>query len=664
MNVNAKQRAWLWNGTSGRVIATISKKANVLFDDGVRRWVPFSDIERTANVVTPKEAKFKAAQETLAVRRKKAQSEGRYKSDEDIAKEFEGMSITGMEKAFNLGEDIVVDVYFSFPDGDESVGGGATSTAERFRLSAPDDLFSGREEPYVLRISTNNWYPDNIILEMKKLLEEAVPKSGIIGDTLLEVRAIKKSATQAAFEKVSGKKTAKNYPMKAGWFVYDKHTEEVVAEGLESSDTASARIEELYKEYEDKTPNYKKSYSSGSEGLGVSGSITKKAEVFLDTEEDMAWLKEVHIPDMPEAHSAILEGNEDAPDKVILYTDQSPLYNDTPAATYVSNEEGNLVKEASVKTAGHPKESEHRYEIGDGLVPSEGYDRTHQIKILDVVDKDYVVEQRPFDVEEKQDPKDPIYGVRYEIPISTLDKDKAWVKLAKKTAASEYFKKMSREDFIAAAKEYLSKTDVVQRVWGGDVDLALEEDQIDMALRNGDATERELQDLLTLQYLVDDVIDLEEVVNPGTDVEETGSLVSHMETARMKEMGDLGQQMLPLESSLNVDGITNTDDHAILDFGSFVAAYDKEGTLVAANYTNKAGVVAEKEFPTAYRKEFGNLIKAAGFDGIKKLANKGVKKVAALKKKAERLGNWDFDKHDPIWKVEADDDGQKKLVRC
>ena len=37
--------------------------------------------------------------------------------------------------------------------------------------------------------------------------------------------------------------------------------------------------------------------------------------------------------------------------------------------------------------------------------------------------------------------------------------------------------------------------------------------------------------------------------------------------------------------------------------------------------------------------------------------------VIRLKKKAARLGQWDFDKHPAIWKLEAGEDGSKKLVR-
>jgi hypothetical protein len=37
--------------------------------------------------------------------------------------------------------------------------------------------------------------------------------------------------------------------------------------------------------------------------------------------------------------------------------------------------------------------------------------------------------------------------------------------------------------------------------------------------------------------------------------------------------------------------------------------------------------------------------------------------IARLQKKAERLGHWDFDRHDPIWVVADGEDGKKVIRR-
>ncbi len=61
---------------------------------------------------------------------------------------------------------------------------------------------------------------------------------------------------------------------------------------------------------------------------------------FLDSAEDMRWLKSVH---KISAKSAILYGNEDAPTKVEAFRKRSPSVNDTPVV-YEQNDAGDLVR--------------------------------------------------------------------------------------------------------------------------------------------------------------------------------------------------------------------------------------------------------------------------------------------------------------------------------
>jgi hypothetical protein len=53
---------------------------------------------------------------------------------------------------------------------------------------------------------------------------------------------------------------------------------------------------------------------------------------FFNEKEDVSWIKETHLrgKGLPEFKSFIVFGNEDDPDKVELYEDVDPLYDDKP----------------------------------------------------------------------------------------------------------------------------------------------------------------------------------------------------------------------------------------------------------------------------------------------------------------------------------------------
>ena len=54
-------------------------------------------------------------------------------------------------------------------------------------------------------------------------------------------------------------------------------------------------------------------------------------QTFLDTDEDMAWLRAVHCADMPQGMlCAILTGNEDAPSKVEAWKARNPRHDAKP----------------------------------------------------------------------------------------------------------------------------------------------------------------------------------------------------------------------------------------------------------------------------------------------------------------------------------------------
>ena len=51
----------------------------------------------------------------------------------------------------------------------------------------------------------------------------------------------------------------------------------------------------------------------------------------IDTDEDMKWLRDVHLPKLPATYkSAIIHGNEDYPDRIEVYAKRAPLVTDEP----------------------------------------------------------------------------------------------------------------------------------------------------------------------------------------------------------------------------------------------------------------------------------------------------------------------------------------------
>ena len=59
-------------------------------------------------------------------------------------------------------------------------------------------------------------------------------------------------------------------------------------------------------------------------------------EQFLNDPEDLAWLRDVHVGDIKiKFESAIIHGNEDAPEKIELYAAVEPLVTDLPVAIII-----------------------------------------------------------------------------------------------------------------------------------------------------------------------------------------------------------------------------------------------------------------------------------------------------------------------------------------
>ena len=60
----------------------------------------------------------------------------------------------------------------------------------------------------------------------------------------------------------------------------------------------------------------------------VSSRALSGVRTFLNSPEDMAWLRDVHLPKLgPEYLSAAIYGNEDCPDQIECYESVSPNVN-------------------------------------------------------------------------------------------------------------------------------------------------------------------------------------------------------------------------------------------------------------------------------------------------------------------------------------------------
>lgn len=96
---------------------------------------------------------------------------GRFKSDDDIAAEFEGFTVSEFKMPGGFSNKLMGHIVLDFPNGDESVGGGASQTTEDFLYN---------EETCEFKIAFDNWYPENIgmqiISEVKKRIQEASGK--------------------------------------------------------------------------------------------------------------------------------------------------------------------------------------------------------------------------------------------------------------------------------------------------------------------------------------------------------------------------------------------------------------------------------------------------------------------------------------------------------
>jgi hypothetical protein len=95
----------------------------------------------------------------------------RFKSDEDIAAEFANFTVEEFKMPGSFTNKMMGNIILSFPEADESVGGGSSQTVEDFLYNDATGEF---------KLAFDNWYPEEVAMqildEVKKRISEAANK--------------------------------------------------------------------------------------------------------------------------------------------------------------------------------------------------------------------------------------------------------------------------------------------------------------------------------------------------------------------------------------------------------------------------------------------------------------------------------------------------------
>lgn len=296
-----------------------------------------------------------------------------------------------------------------------------------------------------------------------------------------------------------------------------------------------------------------------------------------------------------------------------------------------------MIKEKAMdtKTAGHPNESfKAQYALGDIFVPSDGSDDSNQITIVGMTENAYVVEQRPIG-DRKPDKDDKTYGVRFEMKFSEIEGNKELKKFAGKNAdlerVSSKLEKLSEEQkpnaetptgnkfgklFEDVAVNIGQATELWDKINKAGAGLTFESGVSD---ENKKALDEDLQKLIdTLNVVVSSSKDLKSTISPTPEVESSKKTSSE-------------NRMVNLVLRAILPSITKTINQS-------------------------EWVVKDKDLLNEVAEEVSAAIRGLGTTASLK--------IASLMKKAERLGEYEFDVHGgENWTIEAGEDGKKKIVR-
>jgi hypothetical protein len=386
------QRVRVWNGDFGKVLAVFDRQAKLYMDSRMTKSVPFDQIVAAIDTITPKRVKFEAAQDKLGAFKREQAALSRLapgKVDEDKWDEAKAKVKKQRNKNISDFSDrdwgLVNTIY-------QNMGGTFGSKKSRAEQYSIEDTGLRKLEKGLITIQPNTIYfmgasssPDMIIV------------------------------TDADDDFI----TYTKYPHYKSQRIQRVIGEDLIKQGTETW------LNSGYPEYQPELADSLKRMLAGEEGDTVNPADYQRVKMIAKPAEghegEDLWYE-------AEQYGSVGMNTQTGEYTIVGQRSNARKLEENDKFEVISVEDYSGGSTADkTKVAGHPKETDTKYAVGDILTPAEGTDKTHQIHVLDVTEdgKTYVIEQRPMnDVEEGQDEQ--TYGVRYEIPVSTLDKDKDW----------------------------------------------------------------------------------------------------------------------------------------------------------------------------------------------------------------------------------------------
>jgi hypothetical protein len=332
-----------------------------------------------------------------------------------------------------------------------------------------------------------------------------------------------------------------------------------------------------------------------------------------------------------------------------------------------------LIKENTMdKVAGHPNESfKAKYALGDIFVPSDGSDDSNQITIVGMTENSYVVEQRPIG-DRKPDKDDKTYGVRFEMKFSEIESNKELKKFAGSDRLIHYTIDVQPFQVYPGAMITPSEWNIKQmgspspeniKKFVDVYNASLEPDGVNSHIGRKGAI---FGGVVTDQFKKEKVAEWKDdsIVQTYKNKPTFEAVESRLASKLEKLSDTTGNEFGKLFETVSVN------------MGQATELWDKINKA-GAGLTFESGVSDEnKKALDVDLQKLIDIIKVelASVNDLKgtisptpepKTESLGIKeKIASLMKKAERLGEYEFDVHGgENWTIEAGEDGKKKIVR-
>jgi hypothetical protein len=509
MNIKQDSIVTLWNGTIGKVKEIIGTKANVLFEDGSRSFVNFSDIVQASN--EPPSVNFVLAKKAILDHNKQGSDESDYDKVRRLFSKFTQdpntqLSSDDRPMVFNfLTNSGLNDThkYLKMFMNDQAIGMANKTTASSLAGLLEEEHEEKVTLPKINKESSINKYAPGKVDEPKwKEAEEAIAKSqdknkSDFGDK--EWAMVNKTYQNMGGTFESKASVDPDFESAVAQIVKDWS----VSDNLESQVTTIAdALLVMYKKNggnadktrKDFSDEYQYKYMPGTDRDAMVRDLYSVIPVFTDKVAakkphdfkagDKAKLKEnallLHSRTVPEhagytseqfSWRKTLDEHEGQIGTIKRVFENSSNVNlEFPDGVLVGIKADLLDHAQGEKTAGHPKEDESKYPIGQTLIPTEELPEKKQLIILDIKDGEYTVEQRPWTEDLPKEGEEQIFGIRYKIPTKELDKDKDWKAFAGKKTAS-----ISQDAVIKGLNPL--EEDMYEDMldaYGGNIDKALE----------------------------------------------------------------------------------------------------------------------------------------------------------------------------------------------